>query len=214
MTVTTNKVLVFPRGIFDAGLSLLPWGSIQPQIEAIEASFSWLNRPEAERSVDLVQAIPCAFVREDGGKCYVLKQAESSRKDLSKKLSLIVGGHIDESDEHDSFLGLMSLNLKRELEEEVLLLTNEKPRPVGVLIDHASIEASRHIAFLHEVMAKDVSLRASEEFAPVAKLPGAFMDSHTLAARRDEFDPWSRLLIEDYICQGSIPKRPRQPLFL
>ena len=63
-------------------------------------------------------------------------------------------------------------------------------------------------------MAKDVSLRASEEFTPVAKLPGVFMDSDMLAAKRDEFDPWSRLLIEDYICQDSIPKRPRQPLFL
>ena len=45
MTVTANKTLVFPRGIFDTGLSLFPWDSIQLQIEAIESTFSWLSRP-------------------------------------------------------------------------------------------------------------------------------------------------------------------------
>ncbi len=209
-----NKVLVFPRGIFDTGLSLYSWDSIQPQIEAIENSFTWLNRPDAERSADLVQAIPCAFIRDHSGNCYVLKQVKNTRKDLSKKLSLIVGGHIDEPHQRDSFLSLVSLNLMRELEEEVLILAKGNPRPVGVIIDHSSIEASRHIAFLHEVIAEAATPRASEEFTRISKLPGDFMDAEELSAKRDEFDPWSRLLIEEYICRGIVQKQPRQRLLI
>ena len=214
MTVTAKKVLVFPRGIFDTGLSLFPWDSIQPQIEAIESTFSWLSRPEAECSLDLVQAIPCAYIRDRSGKCYVLKQVQNTRKDLSKKLSLIVGGHIDESNECDSFLGFVSLNLKRELEEEVALLTEETSYPFCVITDHSSIEASRHVAFLHEVVANDVSSRVPEEFTRRSRLPIEFMTPDELAAKRGEFDPWSRMLIEEHICRGVVQKQPRQHLFL
>ena len=214
MTVTAKKVLVFPRGIFDTGLSLFPWDSIQPQIEAIESTFSWLSRPEAECSLDLVQAIPCAYIRDRSGKCYVLKQVQNTRKDLSKKLSLIVGGHIDETYEHGSFLGLISLNLMRELDEEIVLLARETPRPIGVMIDHSSIEASRHVAFLHEVIAEDVSQRDSEEFNRRSNISGVFMSTHKLAARQSEFDPWSRALLEEHICRGIIQPQPRQHSFL
>lgn len=209
-----NKVLVFPRAIFHGEFSLLPWESVQMQIEEIESSFSWLNRSEAERSTDLVQAIPCAFIRDRSGKCYVLRHAQNARNDLSRKLSLIVGGHIDESQDMGSFQGIMSLNLVRELEEEVLLLTKETPRPVGVIIDDTSLEASRHVAFLHEVAAEDASLRVSEEFAKLSKRLGEFMPVSKLATMRDDFDPWSRLLIEEHICRDMVSPQPRQHSFL
>ena len=210
----TRNVLVFPRGIFRDGFSLLPWSSIQTQIEEIERSFFWLNRQDAERSTDMVQAIPCAFIRNHSGSYYVLEQVRNARKDLSKKLSLIVGGHIDESNECDSFLGFVSLNLKRELEEEVALLTEETSYPFCVITDHSSIEASRHVAFLHEVVANDVSSRVPEEFTRRSRLPIEFMTPDELAAKRGEFDPWSRMLIEEHICRGVVQKQPRQHLFL
>ena len=133
---------------------------------------------------------------------------------MSKKLSLIVGGHIDETYEHGSFLGLISLNLMRELDEEIVLLDRETPRPIGVMIDHSSIEASRHVAFLHEAMAKDVSLRVPEEFTRRSKLSSEFMTPDELAAKRGEFDPWSRVLLEEHICRGIIQPQPRQHSFL
>lgn len=214
MTPTTNNVLVFPRGIFDIGLSFFPWDSIQPQLEEVEGSYSWLSRPDAECSTVLVQAIPCAFIRDRGGNFYVLRQGKTTRKDLSKKLSLVVGGHVDEANERDTFLDLLSFNLLRELEEEILILDKESPRPVGVIIDHSSIEASRHVAFIHDVIAGAATPRASEEFTRVSKLHGDFMDTAKLKAKQNEFDPWSRLLIEEYICRGAVQKQPRQHLLI
>ena len=162
-----DEFLVFPRSIFDGVFSLLLWDTVQDQVDAIEDSFSWLDRPEAERSDDWVQAIPCALIRDDEGRCCVLRRINSdSRDDLRGKLSLIVGGHIDEKRESDSFRLTVTFNLLRELAEEVGLFAQENPRPIGVIVDASSHAASRHVAFIHETTANNVSLDAPEEFMP------------------------------------------------
>ena len=210
----TNRVLVFPRAVFNDSFSLLPWDSIQARIEEIEDSFVWLERPDAERSTDWVQAIPCTFIRDSTGKCCVLRRVQSVRDDLSKKLSLIIGGHVDELPYRPTFKSVMSLTLERELEEEVGITPVTPPIPVGVIIDNSSIGASRHVAFLHETVAEEVLTKAKEEFTTRSSLTGEFIPASGLALRRDEFDPWSRLLIEEHICLGDIDPQPRQFSFL
>ena len=209
-----NRILVFPRAVFGDVFSLLPWDSIQEQIEKIENTFSWLDRPDAERSNDWVQAIPCVFIRDYEGKYCVLRRVQNYRADLNKKLSLVVGGHIDETSDHGSFQTSMSLNLMRELDEEIGMIPEESPRPVGVIIDYSSIEASRHVAFLHEMTSQHVFPIASEEFAMRSKYKGAFVDTSKLTEMRNKFDPWSKLLIEEYICRGDVLPQPRQRSFL
>ena len=209
-----NEVLVFPRSIFDGVFSLLSWETVQDQVDAIESSFSWLDRPVAESSDDLVQAIPCAIIRDDEGRCCVLRRIkDESRDDLRGKLSLIVGGHIDDQRENDSFRVTIAFNLVRELKEEVGLHPEEDPRPIGIIVDASSNAASRHVAFIHETTANHVSLSAPEEFMPRSKYSGVFMDEAELADKIDDFDPWSRLLIEDYVCRGELDPIPRQTSF-
>jgi predicted NUDIX family phosphoesterase len=210
----TNRVLVFPREIFHDAFSLLPWDSIQEEIEEIEKAFAWLERPDAERSTDLVQAIPCAFIRDHDGKCCVLRRVQNARDDLNEKLSLIVGGHVDELPYHPTFKTAMSVTLERELEEEVGIIPVEPSHPVGVIIDNSSVEASRHVAFLHETTAERVSTKAKEEFKIRSSLTGEFMAASELAWKRDDFDPWSKLLIEEHICPGDVRPKPRQFSFL
>ena len=209
-----SQVLVFPRVVFGDVFTLLLWDSIQEQIVEIEKTFAWLDRPDAERSHDWVQAIPCAFIRDTEGKFCVLRRVRDSRNDLRNKLSLVVGGHIDEPCDDNSFRTTMSLNLMRELEEEIGILPSETPRPVGVVIDDSSIEASRHVAFLHEMVSERVFPKASEEFAMRSKYSGAFMPASRIEEMRHRFDPWSKLLIEEYICRGDVHRQPRQHSFL
>ena len=206
-----GKVLVFPREVFSNDFSLLPWDAIQPQLEAIEGSFHWLWRPDAERSTDYVQAIPCAFVSDSAGRYCVLRRVENTRHDLDKKLSLVVGGHIDEPSIDGSFQSAVRLNLERELEEELGLIPQVHPEPVGAIVDNSSVEASRHVAFIHKVTAERVTIQAVEEFAKSSKFSREFMDSHALEEMRNSFDPWSRLLIEELICPGQ--GRPLQRQF-
>ena len=211
---TNNAVLVFPREIFNEVFSLLSWDSIQDRIEEIEDSFSWLARPEAESSEDVVQAIPCVLIRDEEGRCCVLKRVNEARKDLGGKLSLIVGGHIDYENEDQTFRDTVTINLLRELEEEVGVLVAEGPRPIGVIVDASSTAASRHVAFVHETTANSISPRAPEEFVSRSKFTGVFMNEGELAEKINEFDPWSRVLIEDYVCLHSAKPSPRQFSFV
>ena len=214
--MATNEVLVFPRTIFSEEFSLLPWDAIQEKLVEIERSFSWLPRPDAELSTNMVQAIPCTFIRDRAGRYCVLRRISNTREDLDEKLSLIVGGHIDEPHDDGSFQAAMSFNLMRELDEEIGIgLANGSPRPVGVIIDNSSIQASRHVAFMHETQADQVFPKAWEEFkAGNPNYSGRFMPASGLVEKHDEFDPWSRLLIEEYICPGDVEPQPRQYSFL
>ena len=213
MTTRVPEVLVFPREVFGAAFSLLPWDSIQSYIEEIERSFSWLQRPEAEQSDEVVQAIPCVLIRDNENRYCVFRRVKEDRSDLSKKLSLIIGGHIDESSERNCFRAAMSCNLIREIDEEIGIRPEDAPRPVGVVLDGSSIAASRHVAFLHEMTAEQVSTRAPEEFSKRSKYTGEFMSASKLRDWRDEFDPWSRLVIEEYVCPAEVQPRPRQGSF-
>ena len=210
----TSEVLVFPREIFGSVFSLLPWESIQSYIDEIERSFSWLQRPEAEQSDDMVQAIPCVLIRNNEGRYCVFRRVKEDRTDLSKRLSLIIGGHIDQAADRDSFLSAMARNLVREIDEEVGICAEKPPRPVGVIIDGSSIVASRHVAFLHEMVAEHVLPGATEEFSRRSKYTGDFVSASRLGNWRDRFDPWSRLAIEEYVCPADVQPRPRQGSFI
>ena len=210
-----TEVLVFPRTVFGSTFSLLPWESVQSSLDEIDRSYSWLHRPVAERSDDVVQAIPCTLVRDSEDRYCVFRRVKEGRSDLSGKLSLIIGGHIDATDGQDCFLTAMSRNLIREVKEEIGVRLAEPPRPVGVIIDGSSIVASRHVAFLHEMIAERVSTQAPEEFSSKrSKYTGKFVSASKLGEWRDEFDPWSRLVIEEYACPAGVQPKPRQGSFL
>ncbi len=208
------EILVFPRAIFGSAYSLMPWESIQPNLEEIEESFSWLRRPEAEESADVVQAIPCVLIKDKENRYCVFRRVMEDRPDMSKKLSLIIGGHIDEAPNAEGFIAAVSSNLMREIDEEIGINPEQPPQPVGVIIDGSSIVASRHVAFLHEMVAEEVSTRAPEEFSSRSKFTGEFMDASWLGERRNQFDPWSQFVIEEYVRPTGVQPKPRQHSFL
>ncbi len=211
----STEVLVFPRAIFGSAFTLLPWESVQSELHEIELSFSWVHRPIAERSDELVQAIPCALVKDSEGRYCVFRRVKEGRADLSRKLSLVIGGHMDSADDEGRFLPAMRRNLLREIDEEIGVRLDEPPRPVGVVIDGSSIFASRHVAFLHEITAERVWPYAPEEFSiKRSQYTGRFVPASTLAEWRNQFDPWSRLVIEEYICPTGVHAAPRQGSFL
>ena len=212
-TMSESEVLVFPRDIFGSVYSLLPWESIQPRIDEIERSYSWLQRPDAERSADMVQAIPCVLVKDSEERYCVFRRIKEGRADMSRRLSLIIGGHIDDAASNDGFMAAMSCNLVREIDEEIGVRLDKPPKPVGVIIDGSSIVASRHVAFLHEMVAEQVSLSAPEEFSKRSKFTGEFVTASQLGEWRDRFDPWSQLVIEEYLRPAKIRPKPKQASF-
>ena len=206
MLTQVQKVLVFPRRIFDDYYSFLHWDEIHERLQEIQDSYLWLDRLEAEQANDLVQPIACAFIRDSEGRYCVLKRVQNSRIDLRGKVSLIVGGHVDKSDDNDSFADVLLNNLTRELDEELAIVDGDLAKPIGVIVDHSSIFASRHIAFVHEISAQSIDPRAPEEFSKRSKLTGQYLPAGRLAKLRGVMDPWSKLLLDEFICLDGIRK--------
>jgi predicted NUDIX family phosphoesterase len=91
------------------------------------------------------------------------------------------------------------------LEEEIGVSETTHMRPVGLVIDGSTISASRHAAFVFEVRTvQPITAQAPEEFSSRSKISGRLFDARELLRFRNQFDPWSRVLFEDYIA----PKLP------
>ena len=73
------------------------------------------------------------------------------------KLSLVVGGHVDEEDGRGSLEGTLMACLVRELAEEADLPVEPKPRPAGIALDTRSIAGSRHVGYIYLKDAERVS---------------------------------------------------------
>ena len=150
--------------------------------------------------MELIQPIPCALVLGDGLGYRIFPRIKQGRQDLQKKISLVVGGHIDLTAEHGDFASLITLTLERELMEELGSYPLSQERPIGVVIDFSSPEASRHVGIVHEVVISGhVKPRASEEFSIGSKDAGKLCNSVELSELHSKLDPWSTIIFADYI---------------
>ena len=189
-------------------------------VECIQKNFSWMSREVAERSGEVMQPIPCALIRNNSSEYLVLRRVGETRSDLSKRISLISGGHVDRpvgdgnSAVAESISSLLLTTLRRELDEELGIrgMAESEIAPVGLVIDHTSVAASRHVAFVYEaVVVGEVRAQAPEEYSlRRSKSNGVRYTAQALSEFHKRFDPWSMILFEDFVASSFASKTPRQ----
>ena len=195
-----QEILVVPRRLFADWLGFIPWDEFAHKLPSISLGATWLNRELAERSDDFVQIIPCGILHNASGEYCVQRRVKSTRSDLNKKITLTFGGHIDKDSQlqADGFLGLLLSTLRRELEEELGVKSIHNISNVGLIIDPASLSASRHIAFVFQARVDSkISALATEEFALGSKYNASFLKIHEISALRSFLDPWSKIVFEE-----------------
>lgn len=164
----------------------------------VQGTLKWMKRESAERSRTKMQLIPCALVRRDD--LYLaLRRTRQTRDDLRSRVSLLSGGHIDFDPEPRSLEDLLERTLRRELAEELGVLSISGMRPIGAVVDYSSLKASRHVAFVFEVLVADaVQAQAGEEFSLTSSFSGTFLSWPRLLNFEPRFDPWSRIISQEY----------------
>ena len=209
-----REILVFPRDSLRTSERFLPWGSSLSLLESIERRMTWLVREEAEKSEDLLQAIPCAVIRSGYGQFRVMRRVKEGRRDLSSKISLVVGGHVDRTTRDHGFLQLLDMTLRREISEELGVNEITKVNPIGIVIDHSSAFASRHVGFVYEAAIDDEFIPvAKEEFSSRSIFNGQSFSPADLTRFTREFDPWSWIIFADYIGPSCLSNTSAQPEF-
>jgi predicted NUDIX family phosphoesterase len=215
-TSDSREVLVLPRTNFQDFDRFVMWDDAVSIMPHMTESVIWLSRDKAERSIDWVQPIPCALLYNQTQGYYVFRRVRKTRKDLSARISLVAGGHVDkpagcESIHSVVLTSLLLKTLRRELEEELGIYDVQDPRLLGLVIDSSSIVASRHIAFVYEVVIdQHFKSQAPEEFSRNSKVAERFFAPAELSKFHEDFDPWSLVLFEDYIAPSNTPSYSRR----
>ena len=208
-----QKILVLPREHFHRLDGFVSWPRINKLIDSVADYINWLPRPEAERSENWVQPIPCAIFRDRSGRYCVFRQARQQRSDLSLRYSFVVGGHIDSEGNGKNILEIFEETVKREVSEEIGLDLNGHFQPVGIVIDSSSVAASRHIGFIYEaIVDRELKSLNANEFSTRSKFNGQFYSIESLSELRSNFDPWSFMLFSQYMSGGFSMDVGRQPM--
>ena len=191
-----QRVLVLLRSVLPTGL-IMEWPSDE-EFERYEQVASWMPRPQAEASLDHVQPIAVATLRDDKDRYCVVKRNKSGSRYLSMKFTLVIGGHVDSGEASGGIQSLLIETLQRELEEEAGIASCDEIAPFVTLLDRTSVESSRHFAFVYRVTVdpKSVRIKAPEEFSQRTKFKVEFKPLDVIREQRLHLDPWSSLLLD------------------
>jgi len=202
--VSGQTILATPTEALPEIGSFIPLPEGKRLLDSILANARWVDRTLAERSNRYVQPIPCAILIDPSGRYGLFRRVEAARSDLSRHVTLIVGGHIDQPSRAAPFAALVAETLRRELREEVGLNHVGAMDMVGVVTDRTTAAGARHVGIVHRIRVPEGRLkaRADEEFALRSKYSGTFFDAVSLARVYPQFDAWSVLLFEHVISPG------------
>ena len=208
-----QEILVMPREHFRGLDGFVPWARASRLLDSADKWICWMLRPDAERSEQWVQPIPCAIFRDSSRRYCVFRQARQLRSDLSRRVSFVVGGHIDRSCANKSVSSVFEDTVKREISEEIGVELDCPLKPIGIVIDSSSMMASRHIGFVYEaIVDKEIKSLVADEFSVGSKYNGHFFSIESLSMLRSKFDPWSFILFSQYLNGGFSMDIGRQPM--
>ena len=215
MNPSANTVLVVPRYWFANLDGFIPWARAQTIFNTPTENAKWLPRAEAEVSTDWVQPIPCTIFMDPKDQCCLLRYPGRPHR-----FTIVVGGHIDNTSLAPEFEPIFLNTLQREIQEEVHLPHNPLPQPIGLAVDSSSIAASRHIGIVYKTITSALRIKplAQDEFSKDSDYSGIFMPPQQIEAMvtREKYyaDPWSTIILSEYLLEGSPRTFGRQAGFL
>jgi predicted NUDIX family phosphoesterase len=196
-----ENILVVPRAVFDRlgafqGLSFAADHYMASFLDPANNLF--LPRPDAEDDPGHKQLIPYLVLRHgDRVLCYTRGGAGGEAR-LHAKLSIGIGGHINDGDTHaehfdrDAYLRAV----ERELHEELAITGPYRQRIVALLNDDSNEVGRVHLGVVHLVEVDLPDIRSKEDAIGQPE----FLTGEELTSRRDRLESWSQ------ICLGGLDR--------
>ena len=141
-------VLVVPRGVIDPFCRQVFTRQTEPVRAAVLANSRFLERTIAEHDFSHKQIIPYVVVRHRDQYLLTRRTARQTEARLHDKYSLGVGGHINDSDVSNDTGAIILAGMRRELEEEIRLESEQSCTLVGVINDDSTEVARVHLGFV------------------------------------------------------------------
>jgi len=205
--------------LFGGKTTLVGEGAL-PVSELFTKNGKFVARDQAEKTSELVQALPVVVVRTKNGQVLQLRRREKALTNpLHNKVVIWAGGHVrkeDSSNGHSLIQGAL-----REIHEELCLSLDAKAlKLIGAIYADVGKKTSQHVAIVYEWRAdKDdvVVVLSNTEFKERRgqSLSGKFVELNDLIKNMSnegqEMEPWSEEIIRHLL--GSNVSMPDKLLF-
>ena len=196
-----ENILVVPRPVFDRlgafeGLSLEPERYIAAFLDPANNLF--LPRSAAEQDPTHKQLIPYLVIRHGNRVLCYTRGKSGGEARLHAKMSIGIGGHINDGDTHAEHFDEAAYfrAVERELHEE-LEITGDYRQRIAALLNDDSNEVGRvHLGVVHLIDVESPDIRPRED----AIRDLEFLTAAELAPRRERLESWSQ------ICLGGLER--------
>ena len=198
MAVADEKVLVFPRSLFEQlgvfqGFSTEVNHYLPTILDKKNNSFQ--PRAKAETDPNFKQIIPYVVVTDGKSILHYVRGKKAGEKRLVSKGSIGIGGHINDEDHSLFAVGLQAFQeaVKREVCEELAVQDEFDAKPVGLINDDSTEVGRVHFGIVHvlfrtpEKVKKNEQVITQVEFVPIEKLK----------TRREQMESWSQLCLDN-----------------
>lgn len=163
----------------------------------IAGHYEVMRRGDAENNPAYKQPIPYAVIRK-GDDFFTYKRLGGGGEErLHGKMSLGVGGHMNQVPEAKDFASVLAENLQRELNEELVIKGGDEMtiRTVGLINDDANDVGKVHIGVLAMI---DLPLSAQVEVREKDKLEGKWLKIDALSEDEvyQRLESWSAFAVD------------------
>lgn len=155
----------------------------------------FIERQEAEKSRTCVQVVPYALIKNHQGLYFrARRRADSKRKELQKRLTILVGGHAEKRDwDPDEPSRLFETCLRRELDEELVGIRVEAVKLLGFIYDPHTPVGFHHLACVHEVqVGGKLGIRRQAIDKEFGREAVEWVNEEAIRQCVEELDPWSQ----------------------
>ena len=165
-------------------------GCEQELYALVEQEHLFLPRPAAEVDPSYRQII-CYITLLRGDEVFCTRRlSKGTETRLQGRLSLGLGGHINDSDDQGDAGEIFRRGLERELHEEADYTPAGELVPLGVIKDDSTEVGLVHMGFAFTLEVTDAHIRETE------KLEGFWMKRGDYPSLRDQFESWSQIVMD------------------
>jgi predicted NUDIX family phosphoesterase len=195
--VNEENVLVVPT----AGINPLLTGkftktNLDRALDFILSNHSFRSRAIVEEDPSFKQIIPYVIVRFEARYLLLQRTSKQTEKRLHGKLSIGIGGHINDLETAGSHKNILHAGLERELEEEIHLAGQRRSLDlVGIISDDSTPVGQVHLGLVF-ILETDRPEHTVNE-ADLMTAEWATLDQ--LRERRDRMETWSQIAFDQIL---------------
>lgn len=190
-----EKVLVVPSPIINS-LCPKPFSrNTDGVIDAAIKNGQFLARKIAETDFDFKQIIPYVIVRHENRYVLMRRTTKQTEARLHDKYSIGVGGHINDQDMSKGIENIIHQGMRREIEEEIHIKSEQSCELVGVINDNSSEVSRVHMGLVYILTA------GTPEFTIVEhdKYTANWATVEAMAAYYDKMESWTQIVYDNLL---------------